>query len=126
MHHDCQLYYLSDQTETWVETDVSKDAAHWMKPLTKWGQSSIVEVPANWHLDDWREHLLPNDVYLECRLIALINFPSQRRWFSISSSQMLYVSVMFVLRAVALTRVFVLAARLCGSARRREDVAGAV
>ncbi|KAF9884229.1 hypothetical protein FE257_001961 [Aspergillus nanangensis] len=53
MHHDCQLYYAPDGTEEYIETNVQQDAATWMKPMTKLRPSSVVEVPANWHLDDW-------------------------------------------------------------------------
>ncbi|KIW56361.1 hypothetical protein PV05_05026 [Exophiala xenobiotica] len=53
MHHDSQLYYCPDGTEDWTETDVAKSATEWMKPMTAIKPSSVVEVPANWHLDDW-------------------------------------------------------------------------
>ncbi|EXJ92799.1 hypothetical protein A1O3_01353 [Capronia epimyces CBS 606.96] len=53
MHHDSQLYYVPDGREEWTETDVAKSAAEWMKPMTAITPSKVVEVPANWHLDDW-------------------------------------------------------------------------
>lgn len=54
MHHDSQPYYLpSPHLSSHVETDVSKDAAHWMVPMSTLVPSSVVEIPANWHLDDW-------------------------------------------------------------------------
>ncbi|KAF2095121.1 glucose 1-dehydrogenase [Rhizodiscina lignyota] len=54
MHHDCQMYNVPDLSEKWVETDVSKPASEWMTPMTALKASSVVEVPANWHLDeDW-------------------------------------------------------------------------
>ncbi|KAL4875188.1 hypothetical protein BJY04DRAFT_232836 [Aspergillus karnatakaensis] len=53
MHHDAQLYYLPDGTATYTETDVSKPASHWMTPMSALKPSSVVCVPANWHLDDW-------------------------------------------------------------------------
>ncbi|KAG9200293.1 hypothetical protein G6514_007117 [Epicoccum nigrum] len=54
MHHDSQPYYLPDpEKSNYTETDVSKPASHWMHPLTPLRPSSIVEIPANWHLDDW-------------------------------------------------------------------------
>lgn len=53
MHHDSQMYHLPYSNQSWIETDVSKDAEHWMKPMGALKASSIVEVPANWHLDDW-------------------------------------------------------------------------
>ncbi|KAL5001341.1 hypothetical protein BDV10DRAFT_199220 [Aspergillus recurvatus] len=53
MHHDGQLYYLPDGSETYIETDISKPASHWMQPMTALKPSSVVCVPANWHVDDW-------------------------------------------------------------------------
>ena len=53
MHHDFQPYYVPDSSHTWVETDHAQEAAFWMKPMTKLKPSKIVEIPANWHLDDW-------------------------------------------------------------------------
>ncbi|RFU24688.1 hypothetical protein B7463_g11643, partial [Scytalidium lignicola] len=53
MHHDCQLYYAPDLTAEYKETDVKHDASTWMKPMSQLKLSKIVEVPANWHLDDW-------------------------------------------------------------------------
>jgi peptidoglycan/xylan/chitin deacetylase (PgdA/CDA1 family) len=58
MHHDCQLYYVPDGSETWKETNVSLAAVEWMTPMTKIRPSKIVEVPANWHLDDWPPFVL--------------------------------------------------------------------
>ena len=53
MHHDCQMYYAPDGSHTWTETNLSHPAGTWMSPMTALKPSSIVEVPANWHLDDW-------------------------------------------------------------------------
>ncbi|KAJ5177644.1 glucose 1-dehydrogenase [Penicillium coprophilum] len=53
MHHDSQLYYVPYCSEGLVATDLSKSAEQWMKPMGKLNSSTIVEVPANWHLDDW-------------------------------------------------------------------------
>ena len=53
MHHDSQLYYVPDCMQQVTESDYSLEAAEWMVPMTKLTPSSIVEVPANWHLDDW-------------------------------------------------------------------------
>ena len=53
MHHDCQLYYLPDGSHTWRETNTKLEAAEWMVPMSELKPSKIVEVPANWHLDDW-------------------------------------------------------------------------
>lgn len=53
MHHDCQLYYAPSGEEEWKETNVQNKASSWMEPMTKLTPSKVVEVPANWHLDDW-------------------------------------------------------------------------
>ncbi|KAF5361413.1 hypothetical protein D9758_006234 [Tetrapyrgos nigripes] len=67
MHHDSQLYYLPYPAEQLVPTacglpkgpatnpkEVTEvPASSWMKPMSALKPSSIVEVPANWHLDDW-------------------------------------------------------------------------
>lgn len=55
MHHDSQMYFVPDGTEEWRETDTrsSASASTWMTPLSSLKPSKIVEVPANWHLDDW-------------------------------------------------------------------------
>ncbi|THZ43417.1 glucose 1-dehydrogenase [Aureobasidium pullulans] len=52
MHHDLQPYFAPDGRHSWVETDVKKEASSWMKPMTKIKPSEIVEIPANWHVDD--------------------------------------------------------------------------
>ena len=53
MHHDVQPYYAPDSSHTWIETNHSKSADAWMTPMTKMRPSKVVEIPANWHLDDW-------------------------------------------------------------------------
>ncbi|KZO98484.1 glucose 1-dehydrogenase [Calocera viscosa TUFC12733] len=53
MHHDCQMYWVPKMDQSWVETDYSKDPSYWMKPMGELTHSNVVEVPANWHLDDW-------------------------------------------------------------------------
>jgi len=53
MHHDFQPYFAPDGSETWVETDHAKAAEAWMSPMTRIRASGVVEIPANWHLDDW-------------------------------------------------------------------------
>ncbi|KAK0926531.1 hypothetical protein LTR91_002149 [Friedmanniomyces endolithicus] len=52
MHHDFQPYFAPDGRETWVETDHAKAAEAWMSPMTRIRPSWVVEIPANWHLDD--------------------------------------------------------------------------
>jgi peptidoglycan/xylan/chitin deacetylase (PgdA/CDA1 family) len=54
MHHDSQLYYLPYPPEKWKETDYkNSSASDWMTPMSILRASSIVEIPANWHVDDW-------------------------------------------------------------------------
>ena len=53
MHHDSQLYYVPHFPENIKTTDLSQQAPSWMVPMGKLTASNIVEVPANWHLDDW-------------------------------------------------------------------------
>lgn len=50
MHHDCQMYYLPNGEESWEVVNNENDPKTWMKPMTALKESSIVEVPANWHL----------------------------------------------------------------------------
>jgi peptidoglycan/xylan/chitin deacetylase (PgdA/CDA1 family) len=54
MHHDCQPYYLPYAPESYQETNYKNAAAsEWMKPMSALKTSSIVEICANWHVDDW-------------------------------------------------------------------------
>jgi len=53
MHHDLQPYFAPDASHSWIETDMKKEAETWMKPMTKLRPSKVVEIPANWHVDDW-------------------------------------------------------------------------
>jgi peptidoglycan/xylan/chitin deacetylase (PgdA/CDA1 family) len=50
-HHDCQAYYLRTGDE-WTKIDYEKEAKEWMKPLVKGKETGMVEIPANWYLDD--------------------------------------------------------------------------
>jgi peptidoglycan/xylan/chitin deacetylase (PgdA/CDA1 family) len=52
MHHDSQLYYLPHHS-TFTVTNMSEDPESWMHPMSTLRPSSIVEIPANWQLDDW-------------------------------------------------------------------------
>jgi hypothetical protein len=54
MHHDSQLYYLPDPAKSHAATtNVNEPAENWMTPMSTLHASGVVEVPANWHLDDW-------------------------------------------------------------------------
>eukprot|EP00871_Galdieria_phlegrea_P005022 jgi/Galph1/5520/GphlegSOOS_G4151.1 len=50
-HHDFQPYYARTG-EHWTSIDYSKSAEEWMKPLKKGNAIDIVEIPANWYVDD--------------------------------------------------------------------------
>ena len=50
-HHDCLPYYLRTG-DKWTPIDYSKHPDHWMKPLEKGPNTGLVEIPANWYLDD--------------------------------------------------------------------------
>lgn len=50
-HHDCLPYYL-DTGDTWTKIDYSQPAKTWMHPFKKGSPTGIVEIPANWYLDD--------------------------------------------------------------------------
>ena len=51
MHHDFQPYRVrvGDQ---WTKIDYSKQAREWMKPLVRGRETDLIEIPANWYLDD--------------------------------------------------------------------------
>jgi peptidoglycan/xylan/chitin deacetylase (PgdA/CDA1 family) len=51
MHHDFQPYRVrvGDQ---WTKIDYSKRAGEWMKPLVRGRETDLIEIPANWYLDD--------------------------------------------------------------------------
>lgn len=53
MHHDVQPYWCPDSSHTWTETNTSHPASSWMTPMSVLKRSKVVEIPANWHLDDW-------------------------------------------------------------------------
>lgn len=50
-HHDCQCYWLRTG-DTWIPIDYEKSPEHWMKPLKHGQMTGLVEIPANWYLDD--------------------------------------------------------------------------
>jgi peptidoglycan/xylan/chitin deacetylase (PgdA/CDA1 family) len=54
MHHDSQMYYLPYPPEQYKETNYDTMSAHdWMIPMSSLKPSSLVEIPASWHVDDW-------------------------------------------------------------------------
>jgi len=50
-HHDCLPYYLRTG-DKWHKIDYRKHPETWMKPLEKGPETGLVEIPANWYLDD--------------------------------------------------------------------------
>ncbi|CAE7178943.1 Polysaccharide deacetylase family protein [Pyrenophora teres f. teres] len=55
-HHDCQPYYLRTG-DSWTKIDYKKQAKDWMKPLVAGQDTGLVEIPANWYLDDLPPHM---------------------------------------------------------------------
>ena len=51
MHHDFLPYYLRTG-DTWTKIDYSKQAADWMHPLQRGKEVDLVEIGANWYVDD--------------------------------------------------------------------------
>jgi peptidoglycan/xylan/chitin deacetylase (PgdA/CDA1 family) len=51
MHNDFSPYYVRVK-DSWTSIDYDRPAAEWMKPLVRGETTSLVEIPANWYLDD--------------------------------------------------------------------------
>jgi peptidoglycan/xylan/chitin deacetylase (PgdA/CDA1 family) len=51
MHRDFEPYYVR-VGDSWTKIDYSQPAETWMKPLVRGGETDLVEIPANWYLDD--------------------------------------------------------------------------
>ncbi|MDO5629970.1 MAG: polysaccharide deacetylase [Mobilicoccus sp.] len=52
MHRDFEPYYVRNG-DSWTKIDFDADSAHdWMKPLVRGEETDLVEIPANWYLDD--------------------------------------------------------------------------
>jgi len=53
MAHDSQAYYLRDEDQ-WEKIRYGEmhQASSWMKPLVRGKETGLVEIPANWYLDD--------------------------------------------------------------------------
>ena len=51
MHRDFEPYYVrvGDQ---WTKIDYTQPAETWMRPLVRGEETDLVEIPANWYLDD--------------------------------------------------------------------------
>ncbi|HEE6694716.1 TPA: polysaccharide deacetylase [Campylobacter coli] len=51
MHNDFTPYYVR-VGDKWTKIDYSKDAKEWIKPLVRGQETDLIEIPANWYLDD--------------------------------------------------------------------------
>jgi peptidoglycan-N-acetylglucosamine deacetylase len=52
MHRDFEPYYVR-VGDSWTSIDYAAPSAHdWMKPLVRGDETNLVEIPANWYLDD--------------------------------------------------------------------------
>lgn len=51
MHHDFQPYRVR-VGDSWTKIDFTKEASEWMKPLVRGKETSLIEIPASWYLDD--------------------------------------------------------------------------
>ncbi|MGY1737573.1 polysaccharide deacetylase family protein [Geodermatophilus sp. SYSU D00684] len=51
MHRDFEPYYVR-VGDSWTKIDYSQPADTWMKPLVRGRETDLVEIPANWYLDD--------------------------------------------------------------------------
>lgn len=51
MHRDFEPYFVREG-DTWSKIDYSQPADSWMKPLVRGDDTSIVEIPGSWYLDD--------------------------------------------------------------------------
>jgi peptidoglycan/xylan/chitin deacetylase (PgdA/CDA1 family) len=51
MHNDFHPYYVR-VGDKWTKIDFGKDAKEWMKPLERGEETDLIEIPANWYLDD--------------------------------------------------------------------------
>ncbi|MFG6136424.1 polysaccharide deacetylase family protein [Halomonas sp. B23F22_10] len=51
MHNDFHPYYVR-VGDSWTKIDYSKSAEEWMKPLERGEETDLIEIPANWYLDD--------------------------------------------------------------------------
>ncbi|MDA8192956.1 MAG: polysaccharide deacetylase [Thermaerobacter sp.] len=51
MHHDVMPYYVR-VGDSWTVIDYSQPSESWMRPLVRGKETGLVEIPANWYLDD--------------------------------------------------------------------------
>jgi peptidoglycan/xylan/chitin deacetylase (PgdA/CDA1 family) len=51
MHRDFEAYYVRTG-DRWYPIDYTKDPDSWMKPMEFGTETELIEIPANWYLDD--------------------------------------------------------------------------
>lgn len=51
MHNDFTPYYVR-VGDKWTKIDYSQHPDTWMKPLVRGEETDLIEIPANWYLDD--------------------------------------------------------------------------
>ena len=51
MHKDFECYYVR-VGDRWTKIDYAQPADHWMKALVRGRETDLIEIPANWYLDD--------------------------------------------------------------------------
>ena len=51
MHNDFHPYYVR-VGDSWTRINYSLPAKQWMKPLVRGQETDLIEIPANWYLDD--------------------------------------------------------------------------
>ena len=51
MHRDFECYYVRTG-DRWTKIDYSKPAEEWMQALVRGQETDLIEIPANWYLDD--------------------------------------------------------------------------
>ncbi|KAI6765690.1 hypothetical protein HG530_006760 [Fusarium avenaceum] len=69
-HDDCHMYWLRTN-DSWTKIDYTQKAETWMKPLVKGKDTGLVEIPANWYLDEVL-HLPP--------MMFVKNSPNSHGW----------------------------------------------
>ncbi|MFB7155887.1 polysaccharide deacetylase [Lysinibacillus sp. NPDC056232] len=51
MHNDFSPYRVR-VGDNWTKIDYARSAEEWMKPLVRGEETDLIEIPANWYLDD--------------------------------------------------------------------------
>ena len=51
MHKDFECHYVR-VGDHWTKIDFAQPADEWMKPLVRGEETDLIEIPANWYLDD--------------------------------------------------------------------------